>query len=45
MEDVGPSCIDSDGDGYFIEADPDDNSATAIPAPNGGCDPAYEACS
>jgi len=39
-----PARIDGDGDGYFIEADPDDNSATAVPTPNGGCDAVYEAC-
>ena len=39
-----PPRIDGDGDGYFIEADPDDNSSAAVPAPNGGCDAAYEAC-
>jgi competence protein ComEC len=39
-----PVRIDSDGDGYFIEADPDDHSATAVPAPNGGCDATYETC-
>jgi len=39
-----PSRTDSDGDGYFIEADSDDNSAANIPAPNGGCDATYEAC-
>ena len=39
-----PPRVDSDGDGYFIEADPDDNSAGAVPAPNGGCDATYESC-
>ena len=39
-----PPRTDNDGDGYFIEADPDDNSAAAMPAPNGGCDATYEAC-
>jgi hypothetical protein len=39
-----PVRVDSDGDGYFVEADPDDHSTTAVPAPNGGCDPLYEAC-
>ena len=39
-----PVRIDSDGDGYFIEADPDDHSATAVPAPNGGCDATYATC-
>jgi competence protein ComEC len=39
-----PPRTDSDGDGYFLEADPDDNAATAGPPPNGGCDTTYEAC-
>jgi beta-lactamase superfamily II metal-dependent hydrolase len=39
-----PPRVDGDGDGYFIEADPDDHSATAIPAPSGGCDDVYEKC-
>jgi competence protein ComEC len=39
-----PVRIDSDGDGYFVEADPDDHSATAVPALNGGCDATYETC-
>jgi len=39
-----PSRVDRDGDGYFIEADPDDTSAAHIPAENGGCDATYEAC-
>jgi beta-lactamase superfamily II metal-dependent hydrolase len=39
-----PLRTDSDEDGYFIEADPDDNSAATVPALTGGCDTAYEAC-
>jgi hypothetical protein len=39
-----PRRVDNDSDGYFSEADPDDNSATAVPAPSGGCDSAYQAC-
>lgn len=39
-----PVRVDHDQDGYFIEADPDDTSAAVVPAPHGGCDPAYEAC-
>jgi len=39
-----PVRVDSDGDGYFVEADPDDNSAASVPAPNGGCDATYETC-
>ena len=35
---------DADGDGYFQEADPDDQMASVVPAPNGGCDSAYQAC-
>jgi beta-lactamase superfamily II metal-dependent hydrolase len=35
---------DGDGDGYFAEADPDDRAATVTPAPNGGCDEAYQPC-
>jgi hypothetical protein len=30
-----PRRVDDDGDGYFVEADPDDHSALATPAPNG----------
>jgi competence protein ComEC len=39
-----PPRVDRDGDGYFIEADPDDSSASAVPAPNGGCDAVYDSC-
>ena len=39
-----PPRFDHDGDGYFVEADPDDNSAAAVPSPNGGCDDLYEPC-
>jgi hypothetical protein len=39
-----PPRSDSDNDGYFSDADPDDNSAASVPASNGGCDPAYEVC-
>ena len=39
-----PPRFDHDGDGYFGEADPDDNSAVVIPTPNGGCDATYESC-
>jgi hypothetical protein len=39
-----PPRVDDDKDGYFVEADPDDNSATTLPASNGGCDATYEAC-
>jgi beta-lactamase superfamily II metal-dependent hydrolase len=39
-----PARIDADRDGYFAEADPDDSSASTVPAENGGCDARYEAC-
>jgi hypothetical protein len=39
-----PARVDVDGDGYFVEADPDDNSAAVVPARNGGCDRVYQAC-
>jgi len=39
-----PVRLDADGDGYFAEADPDDGSASIVPAENGGCDVRYEAC-
>lgn len=39
-----PWRTDNDGDGYFSEADPDDNSATIVPALNGGCDGTYQTC-
>jgi beta-lactamase superfamily II metal-dependent hydrolase len=39
-----PVRVDADGDGYFAEADPDDSDPLRVPAPNGGCDPAYQTC-
>ena len=39
-----PPRVDADGDGYFHEADPDDTSPLAVPAPRGGCDPAHQTC-
>jgi hypothetical protein len=39
-----PPRVDSDGDGYFQEVDPDDTRAAVIPAPRGGCDAAHQAC-
>jgi competence protein ComEC len=39
-----PPRTDSDGDGYFIEADPDDGNVATVPAPTGGCDAAYQVC-
>lgn len=38
-----PPRIDEDGDGYFIEADPDDHDAKVTPSSN-GCDKQYQAC-
>jgi beta-lactamase superfamily II metal-dependent hydrolase len=40
-----PARIDRDGDGYFREADPDDESPSKRPALRGGCDPVYQVCS
>jgi len=40
-----PVRIDTDGDGYFVEADLDDNNPGLFPAPNGGCGPVYQTCS
>jgi beta-lactamase superfamily II metal-dependent hydrolase len=40
-----PIRSDTDGDGYFAEADPDNNNSSLVPAPNGGCDPDYQTCS
>jgi beta-lactamase superfamily II metal-dependent hydrolase len=40
-----PTRTDTDGDGYFAEADPDDSSFGTAPAPNGGCGPNYQTCS
>jgi hypothetical protein len=40
-----PVRTDGDGDGYFVEVDPDDGSATSQPAPQGGCDETYQYCS
>jgi hypothetical protein len=42
---TNPARADADGDGYFAGADPDDHSATVIPAPNGGCGSTYQTCS
>jgi beta-lactamase superfamily II metal-dependent hydrolase len=39
-----PPRVDADGDGYFVEADPDDGSALAVPVLNGGCDDGYQLC-
>ena len=40
-----PTRTDTDGDGYFVEADPNDNNSGALPGPNGGCDSNYQVCS
>lgn len=39
-----PVRTDGDGDGWFAEADPDDQDATRGPPPNGGCDARYQPC-
>jgi beta-lactamase superfamily II metal-dependent hydrolase len=39
-----PTRTDHDGDGYFQEADPDDDAAAEVPAPVGGCDLDYQSC-
>jgi hypothetical protein len=38
-----PPRVDADGDGYFVEADPDDADAARVPAPR-GCDPIHQIC-
>jgi hypothetical protein len=40
-----PIRTDTDGDGYFLEADPNDSNSGAVPAPNGGCGSNYQTCS
>ena len=40
-----PLRSDTDGDGYFAEADPNDSNSSTTPAPNGGCGPTYQTCS
>jgi len=39
---IEPTRSDIDGDGYFIEVDPNDNSSSSLPLPNGGYDPIYQ---
>ncbi len=39
-----PTRTDTDGDGYFVEVDPDDGNSNTTPARNGGCDPVYQYC-
>lgn len=38
-----PRRTDSDGDGYFVEVDPDDQSAGVVPLPS-ACDRTYQVC-
>ena len=40
-----PARSDTDGDGYFAEADPNDNNSSLRPSPNGGCNSLYQTCS
>jgi beta-lactamase superfamily II metal-dependent hydrolase len=40
-----PTRTDTDGDGYFAEADPNDVNPGLTPAPNGGCGAIYQTCS
>ena len=40
-----PTRTDSDGDGYFVEVDPNDGNSGAVPSPNGGCGATYQTCS
>jgi hypothetical protein len=39
-----PPRVDADGDGYFLEADPDDQDPARVPGPRGGCDPLAQSC-
>jgi beta-lactamase superfamily II metal-dependent hydrolase len=39
-----PVRVDTDGDGYFVEVDPNDGDPASQPAPNGGCDDVYQYC-
>lgn len=39
---TNPIRVDSDGDGYFTEVDPDDNDGNTQPQPNGGLDQLYQ---
>ncbi len=39
---TNPTRVDSDGDGYFDEVDPNDNDANIKPEPNGGINPLYQ---
>lgn len=40
-----PTRIDTDGDNYFVEVDPNDGDPATQPAFNGGCDEVYQYCS
>ncbi|MFP4346401.1 MAG: lamin tail domain-containing protein [Anaerolineales bacterium] len=39
-----PTRTDTDGDGYFVEVDPDDSNVDITPAYNGGCNTLYQYC-
>lgn len=39
-----PARNDTDGDGYFAEADPNDTNSGLLPSPNGGCNSLYQTC-
>lgn len=39
---TNPVRIDKDGDGYFVEVDPNDADINIIPQPNGGYDSVYQ---
>jgi beta-lactamase superfamily II metal-dependent hydrolase len=39
-----PVRTDADGDGYFVEVDPDDGNVNTTPAYNGGCNTLYQYC-
>jgi beta-lactamase superfamily II metal-dependent hydrolase len=43
-EATDPARVDADGDGYFVEVDPDDHDAARVPSPRGSCDRAYQTC-
>ncbi len=39
-----PVRVDADGDGYFVEVDPNDGNAGVKPERYGGCNPTYQDC-
>ncbi|GMQ58696.1 hypothetical protein AN1V17_30910 [Vallitalea sediminicola] len=39
---TNPNRVDSDGDGYYNEVDPDDGDNTIMPQPKGGLDAVYQ---